>query len=34
MKKWVLSEPMVDIIDPQNILSNSVEFFNIDLSTV
>lgn len=34
MKKWVLSEPIVDPIDHQDILSNSFKFYDIDLETV
>lgn len=31
MKKWVLSEPIVDPIDHQNILTNYSKFYDIDL---
>jgi len=31
MKKWVLSEPIVDPINHQDILSNSFKFYDIDL---
>lgn len=34
MKKWVLSEPIVDPIEHQDILSNSFKFYDIDLETV
>ena len=34
MKKWVLSEPIVDPIDHQDILSNSYKFYDIDLQKV
>jgi hypothetical protein len=31
MKKWVLSEPIVDPIDKEDILSDSAVFYDIDL---
>jgi protein arginine N-methyltransferase 1 len=34
MKKWVLSEPIVDPINSQDILSNSQMFYDIDLEKV
>jgi protein arginine N-methyltransferase 1 len=34
MKKWVLSEPIVDPINHQDILSDSDKFYDIDLETV
>jgi protein arginine N-methyltransferase 1 len=34
MRKWVLSEPLVDPIDHQNILTNSCKFYDINLETV
>jgi protein arginine N-methyltransferase 1 len=34
MKKWVLSEPIVDPIDHQDILTNSAKFYDIDLEKV
>ena len=34
IKKWVLSEPLVDTIDSRDILSDTCEFHQIDLKTV
>ena len=34
MKKWVLSEPIVDPIDKDDILSESVKFYDVDLEKV
>jgi hypothetical protein len=34
MKQWVLSEPIVDPIDHQDILTNSCKFYDVDLETV
>ena len=34
MKKWVLSEPIVDPIDKDDLLSESAKFLDIDLETV
>jgi hypothetical protein len=34
MKKWVLSEPIVDPINHQDILSTASKFYDIDLETV
>ena len=34
IKKWVLSEPLVDPIDHNDILTESSKFFEIDLKTV
>ena len=34
MKKWVLSEPIIDPINHQDILSNTAPFYQIDLETV
>lgn len=34
IKKWVLSEPLVDPIDQKDILSNSYKFYDINLKTV
>jgi len=34
IQKWVLSEPLVDPIDTQDIVSNNVKFYDIDLKTV
>ena len=34
MKKWVLSEPIVDPINHQDILSDHDKFYDIDLETV
>ena len=34
MKKWVLSEPIVDPIDHQDILTNSFKFYDVDLEKV
>jgi protein arginine N-methyltransferase 1 len=34
IKKWVLSEPLVDPIDSQDILSDSYKYYSIDLKTV
>lgn len=34
MKKWVLSEPIVDPIDHQDILSNTMKFYDIDLEKI
>ena len=34
MKKWVLSEPIVDPINTQDILSNTQMFYDIDLEKV
>lgn len=31
MRKWVLSEPLVDLIDYRDILSNECLFYDIDL---
>lgn len=34
IKKWVLSEPLVDPIDSKDILSNTCKYYDIDLKTV
>ena len=34
MKKWVLSEPIVDPINHQDILSSEYKFYDIDLEKV
>lgn len=34
IKKWVLSEPLVDPIDSKDILSNTCKYYEIDLKTV
>lgn len=34
VKKWVLSEPLVDPINSEDILSNSYNYHEIDLHTV
>lgn len=34
IKKWVLSEPLVDPIDSKDILSNTCDYHRIDLKTV
>ena len=34
MQKWVLSEPLVDPIDSQDILTDTHTFYDIDLRTV
>lgn len=34
MKKWVLSEPLVDQINHEDILSTSAKFYDIDLEKV
>jgi hypothetical protein len=34
IKKWVLSEPLVDPIDHKDILSNTCTYYEIDLKTV
>ena len=34
MKKWVLSEPIVDPIDKDDLLSESAKFLDIDLEKV
>ena len=34
MRKWVLSEPLVDPIDSQDILTNTRTFYDINLRTV
>lgn len=34
IKKWVLSEPLVDPIDQKDILSNDYKFYDINLKTV
>lgn len=34
MKKWVLSQPIVDPIDHQDILSTTCKFYDIDLQKV
>lgn len=34
MKQWVLSEPIVDPIDHQDILTNSFKFYDVDLEKV
>lgn len=34
IKKWVLSEPLVDPIDSKDILSSSYRYYHIDLENV
>lgn len=34
IQKWVLSQPLVDPIDSQDIVSNNVKIYDIDLKTV
>ena len=34
IKKWVLSEPLVDPIDSQYILTTNKKFYDIDLEKV
>lgn len=34
MKKWVLAEPIVDPINKDDILSEQVKFYDIDLEKV
>lgn len=34
IKKWVLSEPLVDPINDKDILSNTCKYYEIDLKTV
>lgn len=34
IKKWVLSEPLVDPIDCKDILTNSCKYYEIDLKAV
>jgi len=34
IKKWVLSEPLVDPIDYKDILTNNCEYYTIDLKAV
>jgi hypothetical protein len=34
MKKWVLSEPIVDPISQEDILSDCAKFYDIDLEKV
>ena len=34
IKKWVISEPTVDPIDSNDILTDTVKFFDIDIKTV
>lgn len=34
IKKWVLSEPLVDPIDSKDILSDTFKYYEIELKTV
>lgn len=34
IKKWILSEPLVDPIDSKDILSTYCKYYEIDLKTV
>ena len=34
IRKWILSEPLIDPIDHHDILSNAHKFYEIDLKTV